>query len=247
MKATVWMRALAPGRASVLRASVVLLGLALVACRVNPTSPDLESSAEGKACPPEAKIEDGEDSNNQVIVQDGRSGYVYTFADGEGTTIEPAGGGVFNMTAGGANGSQYALHMGGQLASSSVVYAAMGLNFADPKGPYDASKYKGISFYAKKGPGSTSKVRIKMADKYTDPDGGVCGACSNDFGMQLSLSEEWQKFIVPFGALRQESGWGNPRPRSVAPEAVFSIQFAVNDKGKAFDVWVDDLAFTGCP
>jgi len=240
MKATVWMCAAA-------RASVLLLGLGLGACRVNPTSPDLENSPAGKACPPEAKIEDGEDTNNQVIVQDGRSGYIYTYSDPEGSTVEPAGGGVFSMTPGGANGSQYALHMGGQLGSASVVYAAMGLNFVDPKGTYDASKYQGISFYAKKGPGSVSKVRIKVSDKNTDPDGGVCGACSNDFGMMLSLSEEWQKFIVPFGALRQESGWGNPRPRSVSPEAVFAIQFAVNEKGKAFDVWVDDLAFTGCP
>ena len=55
-------------------------------CRVNPTSPDMENSSEGKACPPEAKIEDGEDNNNQVIVQDGRSGYIYTYADPEGTT-----------------------------------------------------------------------------------------------------------------------------------------------------------------
>ncbi len=238
MNATVWMRV--AGRASVLL-------LALGACRVNPTSPDLANSAEGKACPPEATIEDGEDGNNQVIVQDGRSGYIYTYSDPAGSTVEPAGGGVFSMTPGGANGSQQALHMSGQLGSASVVYAAMGLNFVDPKGTYDASKYQGISFFAKKGPGSVSKVRIKVSDKNTDPDGGVCGACSNDFGMMLSLSEEWQKFIVPFGALRQESGWGNPRPRSVSPEAVFAIQFAVNEKGKAFDVWVDDLAFTGCP
>jgi endoglucanase len=226
---------------------MLVLGLLLGACRVNPTSPDLENSPEGKACPPEAKIEDGEDNNNQVLVQDGRNGYIYTYADTQGSTVEPAGGGVFSMTPGGANGSQYALHMNGQLGSASVVYAAMGLNFVDPKGTYDASKYQGISFFAKKGPGSVSKVRVKVSDKNTDPDGGVCGACSNDFGMMLSLSEQWQKFIVPFGALRQESGWGNPRPRSLSPEAVFAVQFAVNEKGKAFDVWVDDLAFTGCP
>ncbi len=227
-------------------ACVLLLALA-TACRVNPTSPDMESTEAGKACPPDAKIEDGEDSNNQLLVQDGRSGYIYTYSDPEGTTIDPAAGGQFNMTAGGANGSQSALRMSGQLGSASLVYAALGMNFTDPKGPYDASKYQGISFYAKKGPGTTSKLRIKLPDKNTDPDGGVCGACANDFGMQLSLSEEWQKFIVPFSALRQESGWGNPRPRSVASEAIFAVQFQVNEKGRPFDVWLDDLAFTGCP
>jgi endoglucanase len=242
MSAMVWRGSRALAKASL----VLLLGFPL-ACRVNPTSPAMESSAAGKACPPDAKIEDGEDGNNQLLVQDGRSGYIYTYADSEGTTIEPAAGGQFVMTPGGANGSQNALHVGGQLAKAGTVFAAVGMNFTDPRGPYDASKYQGISFFAKKGPGSTSKLRIKMPDKYTDPEGGVCAACSNDFGMQLSLSDEWQKFIVPFSALRQDSGWGNPRPRSVASEAVFAVQFQVNDKGKPFDIWIDDLAFTGCP
>lgn len=226
---------------------VALLALASLGCRVNPTSPDMENTSEGKVCPPEAKIEDGEDNNNQVLVQDGRSGYVYTYVDPSGSTIDPAAGAQFGMSPGGANGSQYALHISGQIANANTVYAAMGMNLTDPKGPYDASKYKGISFFAKKGTGSTGKVRIKVPDKNTDPDGGVCGACSNDFGMQLTLSEQWQKYIVPFSALRQDSGWGNPRPRSVASEAIYAIQFQVNDKGRPFDIWIDDLAFTGCP
>ncbi|HVZ33071.1 MAG TPA: carbohydrate binding domain-containing protein, partial [Polyangiaceae bacterium] len=218
-----------------------------VACRVNPTSPDLEKSAEGKACPPDAKIDDAEDNNNQILVQDGRSGYVYTYVDSEGSTITPAGGAVFTMSPGGANGSQLAMRISGQLSTANIVYAALGMNFTDPRGPYDASKYKGISFFAKKGPGSTSHVRIKVPDKNTDPDGGICGACSNDFGMQLNLTEQWQRFIVPFSALRQESGWGNPRPRSVATDAIYALQFQVNDKGKSYDISIDDLAFTGCP
>jgi endoglucanase len=221
--------------------------LAVAGCRVNPTDPSLANTAAGKACPPEGNVEDAEDNNNQVIVQDGRAGYVYTYSDPEGSTITPVGGSQFSMSPGGANGSQYALRMNGQLASADVVYAAMGMNFADPKGPYDASKYQGLSFFAKKGPGSTSKVRVKLPDKNTDPDGGVCGACSNDFGMSITVTEEWQRFIVPFGSLRQESGWGNPRPRSVAVDALFAVQFAVNEKGKPFDIWVDDVAFTGCP
>jgi len=224
-----------------------LLALATTGCRVNPTSPDMENTADGKACPPEAVIEDGEDNNNQVNVQDGRSGYVYTYVDASGSSIDPAGGAQFAMTPGGANGSQSALRISGQLGSGDVVYAALGMNFTDPRGPYDASKYRGVSFFAKRGPGSASHVRIKFPDKNTDPDGGVCGACANDFGLRLSLSEEWQKFVVPFSALRQESGWGNPRPRSVDAEALYALQFQVNEKGRPFDVWIDDVAFTGCP
>lgn len=172
-------------------------------CRVNPTSPEMENTAEGKACPPDAKIEDAEDGNNQVLVQDGRSGYVYTYVDAAGSTVEPAAGAPFTMSPGGANGSQYALRMSGDLGSAPTVYAATGMNFTDPQGPYDLSKYKGISFYAKKGPNSTSKVRLKFPDKNTDSGGGVCSVCSNDFGKDLLLTEEWQRFIVPFSSLRQ--------------------------------------------
>ena len=50
----------------------------------------MEKSADGKACPPEGKIDDAEDSNNQVLVQDGRSGYICTYVDPEGSTIDPA-------------------------------------------------------------------------------------------------------------------------------------------------------------
>ncbi len=218
----------------------------VLACRVNPTSPDMENSSEGRACPPDALIEDAEDGNNQIVIQDGRSGYVYTFADSAGSTVDPPGGAAFRMSDGGANGTEKALRIQGSIGSADVVYAGLGLNFTDPRGPYDMSKYQGISFYAKKGPGSTGKVRLRFPDQNTDPEGGICGACSNDFGMQLSLTEQWQKFIVPFSALKQESGWGSPRPMSLESEAVFALQMAINDKGKGYDIWVDEIAFTGC-
>jgi endoglucanase len=225
----------------------VLAVLLSVGCKTSPTDPSIEQTSAGKPCPAEGKIEDAEDNNNQVIVQDGRSGYIYTYVDPAGSKIEPAGGAQFNMTPGGANGSQFALRIHGDITSADVVYAAMGMNFADPRGPYDLSKYGGISFFAKKSPGTTSKVRIKFPDKNTDPEGGVCAKCSNDFGMNLTLSENWQKFTVLFDSLSQEQGWGSPRPRGLDKSAVFALQFQVNDKGKKFDIWIDDLAFTGCP
>jgi hypothetical protein len=236
---------------SLASARCVLLGgaalLLSVGCRVNPTSPDNEKTSDGKPCPAEGKIEDAEDNNNQILVQDGRAGYVYTYVDPSGSTIDPPGGAVFTMSPGGANGSQFALRIHGDLAKGEPIYAALGMNFADPRGPYDLSKYKGVSFFAKKGPGTSSKVRIKFPDKNTDPDGGVCGHCANDFGMDLTLSEEWQKYTVPFSALRQQAGWGNPRPRGLDTSAVYALQFQVSEKGKKFDVTIDDIAFTGCP
>ena len=97
--------------------------LSIVACKPNPTDPSTKDSPEGRPCGPEGKIEDGEDNNNQVIVQDGRSGYMYTYADKEGTTITPTAGeqgGVFECSPGGANGSQYALRMHGTIGTANT-------------------------------------------------------------------------------------------------------------------------------
>jgi endoglucanase len=136
--------------------------------------------------------------------------------------------------------------MKGSIARANVVYAGMGCNMADPKGPYDASKYGGISFWAKRGANTTPKVRYKIPDIATDPDGAICSACYNDFGIDLKLTEEWTQYIVLFSSMKQEKGWGAPHPGHVDNKQMFALQFQVNDKGQSYDVWVDDLAFTGC-
>lgn len=226
--------------------AVATSALASVACNPSPTSPEAAETDYGRSCGPEAKIEDGEDNNNQVIVQDGRSGYIYTYVDGTGSTISPAGGGVFSMTEGGANNTSYAMRMAGETSGAAIVYAGMGLNFTDPKDAYDASKYSGVSFFAKRGLKTTSKVRMKFPDINTDPDGGQCAACYNDFGTDVRLGEEWQRYIYKLTAVRQEPNWGSPRPGSVETSGLFAMQFQVKDQGTVFDVWVDEINFTGC-
>ena len=234
---------------------LVLLGitsLAAIGCAglAAPTSEKVRNTKEGKACPtPAAVIDDGEDGQNQSTVVDGRGGYWYTFVDEAGSTVWPtagAQGGTFEMSPGGAEGSAYAAHMKGQIGTGSVVFVGMGVNFVDPKGGYDASKYGGISFWAKKGPGSTNKTRLKIPDAYTDPDGGNCSECFNDMGMDLTLTDEWQLFTVPFKSLKQMPGWGRPRRMKVDETTMYSIQFQVNDPGQPYDIWVDQIRFTGC-
>jgi endoglucanase len=223
--------------------------LAFGCMRAAPNSSEIEETPEGKPCGPDAVIEDSEDNNNQTNVQGGRGGYMYTFVDKVGSTIDPPSGesgGVFAPTQGGAQGSQYAMRMKGTVGAAAIVYAGMGLNFVDPKGFYDASKYKGVSFWAKKGPGSSGKVRLKVPDVSTDPDGKLCTECYNDFGMDMNLTEEWTKYTVPFSRMKQLAGWGAPHKNAVDPSKVYGIQFQVNDKGQPFEIWVDNIAFTGC-
>ncbi len=191
-------------------------------------------------------IEDAEDDNNQVIVQEGRGGYVYTFSDKAGSTIAPGTDGAFTPAEGGASGTKRALRIAGKVGAADVVYAGLGVNFIDPKGPYDASKYGGVSFYAKVAPGSATKVRLKVPDVSTDPDGKICSACFNDFGSDLVLTEDWQKYTVPFAEMKQLSGWGSPTPSSIDKSKIYGVQLQVNDKGQSYDIWIDEIGFVGC-
>ncbi len=232
--------------------AVVVGAFAAMACgRVNPTSPDTEKLPEGTPCPVEVGlIDDGEDNNNQTAVIEGRGGYWYTFVDDAGSTVTPeagARGGTFAMSPGGANNTAYAARFHGKIAAGGgIIFSGMGVNFVDPKGAYDASKYGGISFWAKKGPGSTNKVRLKVPDNNTDPDGGVCSECFNDFGMDLTLTEEWQKFTIPFYAMKQMKGWGKPRKSEIDSKTIYGLQFQVSEPGREYDIWVDEIQFTGC-
>jgi endoglucanase len=89
-------------------------------------------------------------------------------------------------------------------------------------------------------------VRLKVPDTSTDPDGGRCTECFNDFGTDLELGEDWQQYTFAFDDLAQAAGWGAPRPGAVDAKALYGIQWQVNSAGAQFDVWVDDVAFWGC-
>jgi len=204
------------------------------------------SPADIKACGPDGVLDDTEDDNNQVALVKGRTGYWYTFADKAGSTITPGAGGTFAMSAGGANGSAHAAHVSGKVGSGAVVFAGMGFNFVDPKGAYDASAYRGVSFWAKAGPGA-NHVRLKMPDGDTDPDGKVCTECFNDFGVDLDLTPAWKKYEISFANTSQLQGWGSPHPGSINPKKLYGLQWQVNSPGASYDIWVDDIAFTGCP
>ncbi len=198
------------------------------------------------SCGAEGLIDDFEDNNNQSKTTGGRGGYWYTFADQFGTEVTPEAGGPFAPTPGGANGSRYAAHVTGRVGVGAVVFGALGVNLTDPKGPYDASQYKGVSFWAKKGAESYGVVRLKVPDVATDPEGGVCRECFNDFGTDIELTDVWQHFVFPFRKLRQLPDWGSPRPHAVKPGKLFGLQWQVNKPGANFDIWVDDVEFIGC-
>jgi endoglucanase len=234
--------------------SAALAVMALSAgCDAGPTAggaPPVAASTL-KSCGPDGVIDDGEDNNNRVAALSGRGGYWYTYGDKLNSTITPAPGGTFSMSVGGANGSKFAANMKGKIGGADqpplYLSVGMGLGFTDPRNAYDASKYKGIAFWAKKGPGSTGKVRLKVPDVNTDPQGKVCtDACFNDFGADLDLTDTWTRYTFAWSDLHQLSGWGSPSPPAITEAKLYGIQFQVNEPAADYDVWVDDLEFL-CP
>jgi endoglucanase len=207
--------------------------------------------ADANPCPREtALISDGENGPNRTNAIEGRGGYWYTYSDDDGSEVLPLSGekgGTFTMTNGGANGTAHAARMTGTIGTGQDIFAGMGLSFVDPKGEYDARKYRGISFWAKRGtPDSTRNVRLKLPDRDTDPLGKVCTQCYNDFGAYLELTDDWKKYTITFASMKQESDWGKPRPPALATRELYGIQFQVYDYGKKFDILVDEIEFTGC-
>jgi hypothetical protein len=200
-----------------------------------------------KSCGPDGLIDDAEDNNNQSVKVAGRGGYWYTYGDKLGSTITPAAGSTFAMSPGGANGSKYAANMKGKMADGDkpplYLSIGMGVNLAE-QGTYDASKYKGIAFWAKKGPGTSGKIRFIVPDINTDDHGKVCtDACFNHFGADITLTDAWKQYTFAWSDLQQLSGWGSPTPPAITQSKLFGIQFKVNEPGAAYDVSVDDLEF----
>jgi len=193
-----------------------------------------------KQCPG-GLIDDLEDGDTQIAKKEGREGYWFTFADTEGSTIKPKGN--FEAGPGGATpGSKHAARVKGKIApSGKSLFVGVGFAFLNPKGKYDASKYKGISFWAK-GPG---KVRFEAPDVSTAPEGDKCTDCYNNFGAVLYLSAEWQRYTVPFEKMSQQPGWGDRAPE-VSKSALFGVQWQFSTPGADYDIWVDDIELVGC-
>jgi hypothetical protein len=109
--------------------------------------------------------------------------------------------------------------------------------------PYDASKYTGISFWAKIDAGTSPGVRVAFPDKDTQPEGNICqpGTCYDHYGYRVTLTTTWTKYTVPFSLLKQ-GGWGHAGT-AFDPSTLYQVAFDI-DVNATFGIWVDDVAFT---
>jgi hypothetical protein len=196
-------------------------------------------------------IDDFEDGDLVVSNSDGRGGSWWATNDkSSGGTQEPT-----PFRASEIAGCQGALRYLTTRGSGFRKWGAqMGMLFLHTgsavKRPYDASKYAGVTFWARSGKG-TEKVRVSLVGKDTEASGGVCQenptgqtavACNNHFSAELSVGSSWKAYTVLFKDLKQTAGWGKT---ASAPDltTTFGLLFTVSETAGSFDLWLDDLAF----
>jgi hypothetical protein len=158
--------------------------------------------------------------------------FPYGYADEAGSKVaEPGEGGT--------------LRLKGTTAATGEVFGGVGVVFKEPKGPVNASRHTGIAFNARRSAGSAAHVRFKIPDINTDPAGGRCKECFNDFGISFQVTEEWTRYEVTFDELAQEADWGDPRPAAIDPAHVYGLQWQVAVPGAELDIEIDDVQWMG--
>jgi hypothetical protein len=207
---------------------------------------DVASCRLGTRPADDGMIDDFEDENTQINTIAGRDGYWWTKHDEKGSTIGPD---PFIPSEAGTDGSGLALRAMGKTAIGAPQEAwgaGFGLMLLTRKDAlYDASKYVGVSFRAKVGANSTRQIRFAIGDVNTHPNAGVCKVCWNHFGKDVTVTNQWKEFRVLFSELQQPAGWGDPRPASLTPSKLVSMDWSIAG-GQTYDLWIDDIQFLAC-
>ena len=107
--------------------------------------------------------------------------------------------------------------------------------------PVDLHLYSGVSFWARLssvsgrlivGLGQNNQGEFLIAESTQSPD----------FAQSVSVSDQWEHFILLFDDFRQGVVSGNNSGLPLATNAIKTIDFVVGLNGEAFDLWIDDLS-----
>lgn len=198
-----------------------------------------------KAGPPPdcgPRIDDMEDEDGRICSGQGRVGAWYAFHDASPTAVQwpaetPAGTGIeMSKIPGGRGESQVGVHTYG--GDFGMWGSGVGFDL-DYDGvtyrPYDATRYRGIHFWARSTSRDYLRLRISTESTTDVKYGGTCDVagskdCAGPAGVHLPLETEWLDYTVTF----EELGIASERSR------LTNIQFMT--KGN-FDFWVDDVTF----
>jgi hypothetical protein len=232
----------------------LLLALSAAACSDDGAEPATTQKDPNCETPgiidPTLLLDDLEDGDSLVATVGVRNGGWWVSSDGTSTTIPPAEQApAAERILGGRCGSEYAMRVTGTGFTDWGAVLSTTYRYTDETAPFDASQFRGITFWARVGEENDSTIRAQVQDLNTHLAGGVCNpessspdACYNGFGVPLGeISDEWQKFTLEFSTLTQREGWGNRVP-AVDPTALYTLEWNL-DPNRTFDLWVDDIWF----
>lgn len=198
-------------------------------------------------------IENMEDGNQNILINDNRNGAWYT-AVGKGGTASPAPMTSISMAnivgAPPVAGSTRCFHFTGTGGTAWGVMAAFDFKAAaTPKVAYDASNYRGVSFWVKASAANVH-IAVRLAIKATTAEAdGACKAvtngCDNHYGADVVLGTAWKQVTLhwPTGtspSLAQDPAWGFKT--DFTPDELVSMQFVVLP-GSSAEFWIDDISF----
>ncbi|WP_437661188.1 hypothetical protein [Sorangium sp. So ce1182] len=197
-------------------------------------------------------IDDMEDQNDTIITrsdeENPRQGYWVAANDGYGTQWPPAGPGFYMSPIDPPRGSSHwAAHSRGDDQfidwGASFAFRLNASRSQTTSGLYDASEFRGITFFARAESGSTMTMSVDVVDKQTWKDGEICHGdreCGDNFRKLVALTPDWVRHEIDFSELVQE-GWGLHFD-AVDRTQLWGIGFRFGD-GEPFDVWIDDVSF----
>lgn len=196
-------------------------------------------------------IDNMEDGDGSIFLSHGRAGVWFSYNDdtnkdvGSGTTQWPKAGAerfFMDPVSPPRKGSIKAAHTNG--SGYSNWGAGIGFDLLVQQ-PYDASRYRGLTFFLRRAPEADAAVRLNVTDRNTSPLGGVCDAdhngCYSDFGIDLQATESWQEVKLEWSELTQPS-WALMNYDAIATSALYGIRFQSKPNAH-FDFWIDDIAF----
>jgi hypothetical protein len=199
-------------------------------------------------------IDNMEDGDNVILSRDGRLGYWYTYHDKTSGTLNPDQdvNVVMELIPGGRCGattSTHAMRVTGSGFTDWGSAFAFSLKYQGKELPYDASRFTGVTFWARVGETSVDTIRFAIGDQWSRPDAGNCTttpsngpmACYDTFGSTVTLGKSWERHSVLFGQMEQRS-FGLQRP-ALDETTLMTVEFAIDPGAPVFDIWVDDVAF----
>ncbi len=177
-----------------------------------------------------------------VFFGDGRSGRWF---DSHNMTANAVVSLLAEPTTGGPSGNKRAMHYKGTAPMG--FGATVGVPVANC---YDASAYKGISFYLKGTPSAgNTQVKFSVATPASEPvaSGGGCslvdemaGKCYDHYAQVETITDQWVRHNIHWADLKQNCSSNN----GYKPEtSILNFSFSILDVAKGFDFWIDNFSF----